>query len=163
MAAPTGRLRPYGGDVNQPRMSVSCLKDAVPFQGNRRSKVSPLAAIAHAHGIWLALSALATACPVMHADVHSEHLFSFTGGTDIGTPWQAEGELEAIGRIVARPATTVMSTTASLKHRLSESFGLAPSTTFARFDIFDLPAALWQFRVITYAATSRQAALFQYR
>ena len=111
----------------------------VPFQGNSRSKVSPLAAIAHAHGIWLALSALATACPV-HANVHSEHLFSFTEGTDIGTPWQAEGELEAIGRIVARPATTVMSTTASLKHRQSESFGLAPSTTFARFDIFDLPA-----------------------
>jgi hypothetical protein len=89
--------------------------------------------------MWLTLSALATAYPV-HADVDSEHLFGFTEGTDIGGPWQAEGELEAIGRIGRTAGNySAVSATASLKYPLSESFRLAPSVTFTRFDVFSVP------------------------
>jgi hypothetical protein len=90
-------------------------------------------------GIFLALSALATAYPA-HADVDSEHLFGFTEGTDIGSPWRPEGELEAIGRIGRTAGNySAASATASLKYPLSESFRIAPSITFTRFDISSVP------------------------
>jgi len=98
-----------------------------------------LAAVARAAGICLALSVLATS-HLARADVDSEHLFGFTEGTDIGSPLQAEGEFEAIGRIGRRAGNySAVSAAASLKYPLSDAFRLAPSITFTRFDISGVP------------------------
>lgn len=87
----------------------------------------------------LALSFQAAALPA-RADVDSEHLFGFTEGTDIGTPFQPEGEIEVVGRLGRTAGTySALSATASLKYPLSDSFRLAPAITFTRFDIAGVP------------------------
>ena len=98
-----------------------------------------MANFARVAGMWLTLSALATGYPA-HADVDSEHLFGFTEGTDIGTPWQSEGELEVVGHVGRTAGNySALSATATLKYPLSESFRLGPSITFTRFDIAGVP------------------------
>ena len=78
--------------------------------------------------------------PAVRADVDSEHMFGFTEGTDIGTPFQAEGEIEMVGRAGRTAGSySAVSATASLKYPLSQSFRLAPSITFTRFDISGVP------------------------
>lgn len=87
----------------------------------------------------LALLVLAAIQPA-RADVDSEHLFGFTEGTDIGTPFLPEGEVEMVGhfgRAIGNYSAT--SLTASLKYPLSEHFRVAPSITFTRFDISGVP------------------------
>ena len=67
---------------------------------------------------------------------HGEQLFGFTEGTDIGSPFQPEGEVEAVGRMGRTDGSySATSLTASLKYPLGEHFRLAPSITFTRFDI----------------------------
>lgn len=84
----------------------------------------------------LAFSAVAEA----RADVDSEHMFGFTEGTDIGTPFRPEGELETIGRLGRSVGSySALSATASLKYPLSDSFRVAPFITFTRFDISGVP------------------------
>ena len=98
-----------------------------------------MANIARVAGMWLTLSALATGYPA-HADVDSEHFFGFTEGTDIGTPWQSEGELEVVGHVGRTAGNySALSATATLKYPLSESFRLGPSITFTRFDVAGVP------------------------
>ncbi|SEP21352.1 hypothetical protein SAMN02990966_04399 [Rhodospirillales bacterium URHD0017] len=87
----------------------------------------------------LALPLLATAMPAS-ADVDSEHLFGFTEGTDIGTPFQPEAEVELLGRLGrAAGNCSATSLTAALKYPLSESFRVAPAVTFTRFDVSGVP------------------------
>ena len=70
------------------------------------------------------------------ADVDSEHMFGFTEGTDIGTPFQAEDEMEMVGRLGrADGSYSATSLTASLKYPLSEQIRVAPAITFTRFSI----------------------------
>ena len=86
-----------------------------------------------------ALPMFATALPAS-ADVDSEHLFGFTEGTDIGTPFQLEGEVELVGRLGRATGNySATSLTATLKYPLSESFRIAPAITFTRFDISGVP------------------------
>jgi hypothetical protein len=83
----------------------------------------------------LAVLLMAAALPA-RADVDSEHLFGFTEGTDIGTPFLPEGELETIGRFGRNGGNySALSATASLKYPLTDWFRVAPSITFTRFDI----------------------------
>lgn len=85
--------------------------------------------------LWLPISAL----PV-RADVDSEHMFGFTEGTDIGTAFQPEGEVEVVGHVGRTTGKySALSATASLKYPLSDSFRVAPSVTFTRFDISGVP------------------------
>lgn len=78
--------------------------------------------------------------PAARADVDSEHLFGFTEGTDIGTPFQPEGEIEVVGRLGrAAGSYDTTSATASLKYPLSEAFRVAPSITLTRFAISGVP------------------------
>ena len=88
----------------------------------------------------LLAAAAALLAPPARADVDTEHMFGFTEGTDIGTPHQAEAELETIGAF-GRAAGTYNTQwlTASLKYPLSEQFRIAPAITFARFDISGVP------------------------
>lgn len=87
----------------------------------------------------LALPLLATALPAS-ADVDSEHLFGFTEGTDIGTPFQPEAEVELLGRLGRATGNySATSVTATLKYPLSESFRVAPAVTFTRFDVSGVP------------------------
>jgi hypothetical protein len=82
---------------------------------------------------------LALAAGPARADVDSEHMFGFTEGTDIGTPFLPEGELEMVGRLGRSEGNySATSLTASLKYPLSEHFRVAPSITFTRFDISGL-------------------------
>lgn len=92
----------------------------------------------------VALVVAALANPVLStpalADVDSEHLFGFTEGTDIGTPFLPEGELETIGAFGRSTGSYgVQTLTASLKYPLSEHFRVAPSLTLARFKIDGMP------------------------
>src|SRR5262245_53290190 len=74
------------------------------------------------------------------ADVDSEHMFGFTEGTDIGSPFQPEAEIEVVGHAGrASGYYSALSATASLKYPLSESLRLAPAITFTRFDISGVP------------------------
>jgi hypothetical protein len=74
------------------------------------------------------------------ADVDTEHMFGFSEGTDIGVPFQPEGELETIGRAgKASGSYTVLTTTANLKYPLSPQFRIAPGIAFANYSISGVP------------------------
>jgi hypothetical protein len=74
------------------------------------------------------------------ADVDTEHMFGFSEGTDIGEPFQAEGELETVGRFGKDAGSyAVVTTTANLKYTLSDEFRIAPSIAFASYSIAGVP------------------------
>ena len=84
--------------------------------------------------------AFVAGAPVAAADVNSEHLFGFTEGTDLGTPFVAEAELEAIGAFGRSEGSYgAQFLTASLKYPLSEHFRVAPGIGFARFNVSGVP------------------------
>ena len=60
-------------------------------------------------------------------EVDAEHMFGFSEGTDIGVPFQPEGELETIGRVGRQSgAYGAFTTTANLKYPLSPQWRIAP-------------------------------------
>lgn len=74
------------------------------------------------------------------ADVDTEHMFGFSEGTDIGVPFQPEGEVETVGRAGKQAGNySVLTTTASLKYPLSPQFRVAPGVAFANYGIADVP------------------------
>jgi hypothetical protein len=74
------------------------------------------------------------------ADIDTEHMFGFSEGTDIGVPFQPEGELETIGRIGRQAGSySVLTTTANLKYPLSPYFRVAPGIAFSNFNIAGVP------------------------
>lgn len=74
------------------------------------------------------------------AEVDTEHMFGFSEGSDIGTPFQPEAEAELVGR-VGRVGGSYNAETLnlSLKYPLSHWFRIAPSVAATRFDIAGNP------------------------
>lgn len=82
------------------------------------------------------LAVAANLCPA-RAEVDTEHLFGFSEGTDIGTPFQPEVESELVGRFgQADGSYSALALSLSLKYPLSSWFRIAPTVTVSRFDIF---------------------------
>src|SRR5262249_15455197 len=78
--------------------------------------------------------------PGLADQVDTEHMFGFSEGTDIGEPFQPEGELETIGRIGKSAGSfAALTTTANLKYPLSHEFRIAPGIAFASYNIFGVP------------------------
>jgi len=74
------------------------------------------------------------------AEVDTEHMFGFSEGTDIGVPFQPEGELETIGRVGKQAGNySVLTTTPNLKYPLSPYFRVAPGIAFSNFNIAGVP------------------------
>ena len=94
----------------------------------------------------LAMAAVAAfaSAPAMAQDrapeVDAEHMFGFSEGTDIGVPFQPEGELETIGRVGRQSgAYGAFTTTANLKYPLSPQWRIAPGIAFSSVNISGVP------------------------
>ncbi|MCA0246585.1 MAG: hypothetical protein LCH93_08195 [Proteobacteria bacterium] len=82
------------------------------------------------------LSALAASLSPARAEVDTEHMFGFSEGTDIGTPFLPELESELVGRFGSADGSySAMALSLSLKYPLSSWFRVAPTVTVSRFDI----------------------------
>lgn len=72
--------------------------------------------------------------------VDTEHMFGFSEGTDIGVPFQPEGEVETVGRTGKQAgAYSALTTTANLKYPLSPEFRIAPGIAFTNYNIASVP------------------------
>ena len=88
----------------------------------------------------LCLLLAASGLPSARAEVDSEHLFGFSEGTDIGTPFQPELESELVGRVGRLGGSYNTETlNVSLKYPLSSWFRVAPTVAVTRFDIAGNP------------------------
>ena len=79
-------------------------------------------------------------CPAVRAEVDTEHMFGFSEGTDIGTPFQPEAEAELVGRFGRSGGNyNAVALGLSLKYPLSNWFRVAPTVTVSRFDVAGVP------------------------
>jgi hypothetical protein len=87
------------------------------------------------------LSLLALLAPAVgRAEADTEHMFGFSEGTDIGEPFQPEGEIETVGRLGKSQGTySALATTFNLKYPLATWFRVAPGIAFARYEIAGVP------------------------